>query len=91
MTNPIQVTRSSMPDFDEYIGEIKELWDSKWLTNMGAKHKELESGLIKYLDVDGITLFTNGHLGLECAIAAFDLRGEVITTPFTFASTTHAI
>lgn len=87
----IQVTQSSMPDFNEYTEEIKDLWDSKWLTNMGAKHKELEYQLIKYLDVDGITLFTNGHLGLECAIAAFDLKGEVITTPFTFASTTHAI
>lgn len=91
MSNQIQVTQSSMPDFKEYTEEIKDLWDSKWLTNMGDKHKELESKLIKYLDVDGITLFTNGHLALECAIAAFDLKGEVITTPFTFASTTHAI
>ena len=88
---PIQVTQSSMPNFEEYIEEVKDLWDSRWLTNMGAKHKKLESQLIKYLDVKGITLFTNGHLGLECAIEAFDLKGEVITTPFTFASTTHAI
>lgn len=87
----IQVTLSSMPDFEEYIEEIKELWDSHWLTNMGTKHKKLELELLKYLNTPNITLFTNGHLALECAISAFNLTGEVITTPFTFASTTHAI
>lgn len=87
----IQVTKSSMPKFEEYIEEIRELWDTHWLTNMGAKHKALESQLLDYLEVPNITLFTNGHLALECIIAALDLKGEVITTPFTFASTTHAI
>jgi len=87
----IQVTRSSMPKFEEYIEEIKDLWDSHWLTNMGIKHKQLEAELSHYLDAPNITLFTNGHLALECVIAAFNLTGEVITTPFTFASTTHAI
>lgn len=87
----IQVTKSSMPDFEEYIDEIRELWDTHWLTNMGTKHKNLESQLLDYLKVPNITLFTNGHLALECIIAALDLKGEVITTPFTFASTTHAI
>ena len=87
----IQVTRSSIPEFEEYIEEIRELWDTHWLTNMGAKHKALESQLLYYLNVPNITLFTNGHLALECIIAALNLRGEVITTPFTFASTTHAI
>jgi dTDP-4-amino-4,6-dideoxygalactose transaminase len=87
----IQVTRSSMPDFEEYTEEIKGLWDSHWLTNMGKKHKQLEVDLKDYLDASNITLFTNGHLALECAIATFNLTGEVITTPFTFASTTHAI
>jgi len=91
MMNPIQVTRSSMPRLVEYIEEIKELWDSRWLTNMGAKHKQLEAELSQYLNTPNVTLFTNGHLALECAIAAFNLTGEVITTPFTFASTTHAI
>ena len=91
MNKTIQVTCSSMPNFDEYIEEIKDLWDSHWLTNMGYKHKKLESQLIQYLEVPHVTLFANGHLALECAIAAFDLEGEVITTPFTFASTTHAI
>lgn len=87
----IQVTRSSMPEFEEYIEEIRELWDTRWLTNMGTKHKLLESQLLNYLNVRNITLFTNGHLALEYIIAALNLKGEVITTPFTFASTTHAI
>lgn len=87
----IQVTKSSMPKFEEYIEEIRELWDTHWLTNMGAKHKALESQVLDYLKASNITLFTNGHLALECIIAALDLTGEVITTPFTFASTTHAI
>jgi len=91
MSKSIQVTRSSMPDIEEFIEEIKDLWDSHWLTNMGVKHKQLEAEILEYLGVPNITLFTNGHLGLECAIAAFNLTGEVITTPFTFASTTHAI
>jgi len=91
MNNSIQVTRSSMPDFEEYTEEIKDLWESHWLTNMGAKHKQLEAALVKYLNTPNITLFTNGHLALESALAAFNLTGEVITTPYTFASTTHAI
>ncbi len=87
----INVTRSSMPEFEEYIEEIKELWESRWLTNMGAKHNELQDKLCKYLSADNVSLFTNGHLALEAAIAAMKLTGEVITTPFTFASTTQAI
>lgn len=89
--NRIQVTKSAMPPIEEYIEEIKSLWDSRWLTNMGTKHRQLEDELKRYLDVLNITLFNNGHLALEYAIAAFNLSGEVITTPFTFASTTHAI
>lgn len=80
-----------MPSFEEYCEEIKELWDSHFLTNMGVKHKELEKNLKEYLKCNNINLFTNGHLALECALKVFDLQGEVITTPFTFASTTHAI
>lgn len=85
------VTQSSMPKYDEYCEEIKELWGSHWLTNMGVKHKELEKQLLSYLKTDNITLFTNGHLGLECILAGMNLKGEVITTPFTFVSTSHAI
>lgn len=89
----ILVTRSSMPTYEEYCEEIKELWESHWLTNMGVKHKKLQVELEKYLNVPHVTLYTNGHLALENAIAGLNLPegGEVITTPFTFASTTHAI
>lgn len=80
-----------MPSFEEYTKEIEELWDSHWLTNNGKKHQILEEDLEKYLDVSNVALFTNGHLALESIIDAFNLTGEVITTPFTFASTTHAI
>ena len=90
-TNPINVTQSSLPSFDEYINAIKDLWQSRWLTNMGAKHKELEVRLKAYLGVSDVALFVNGHLALEVAIQAMGLSGEAITTPFTFASTTHAI
>lgn len=91
VSNLIQVTRSSMPNLEEYVGEIRELWDSRWLTNMGIKHQQLEEELSHYLNTSNVSLYTNGHLALENAIAVFDLTGEVITTPFTFASTTHAI
>lgn len=87
----ILVTRSSMPDYTEYCQEIKELWDSRWLTNMGKKHQELSEKLKNYLCVDNIELMVNGHMSLELIIQAFNLQGEIITTPFTFASTTHAI
>ena len=91
--NNILVTRSSMPSFEEYCEEIKDIWDSHWLTNMGVKHKELQKELENYLGIPHVILYTNGHLALENAIAALNLPkgGEVITTPFTFASTTHAI
>ena len=87
----ILVTRSSMPPMEEYIDEIKDLWDSHWLTNMGEKHKRLQSLLRDYLSVDNIDFLTNGHMALELSMQAMNLTGEVITTPFTFASTTHAI
>ena len=89
----ILVTRSSMPDMEEYISEIQDLWETHWLTNMGSKHKKLQEDLEDYLNVPHVSLYTNGHLALENAIAALNLPegSEVITTPFTFASTTHAI
>lgn len=91
--NNILVTRSSMPPLDEYIDEIKEIWDTHWLTNMGTKHKQLQSELLKYLGVQQLDMFTNGHMAIELSLQAMNLPngGEVITTPFTFASTTHAI
>lgn len=87
----INVTRSSMPSFEEYCEEIRPLWDSHWLTNNGEKHIALEEKLRAYLRCPQVELFTNGHLALEALLAAMNLEGEVITTPFTFASTTHAI
>ena len=87
----INVTRSSMPSYEEYCEEIKELWDSRWLTNMGAKHNELKGKLCEYLGVKNVELFVNGHLALYVALKALGLEGEIITTPFTFASTTNAI
>lgn len=87
----ILVTKSSMPSKEEYFEEIDELWDTHFLTNMGTKHQQLEKQLKEYLQVPDIELFSNGHMALELAIQAFDLTGEVITTPFTFVSTTHAI
>lgn len=91
----INVTRSSMPPMEEYFAEVAPLWESRWLTNAGEKHRELEARLGERLGVGGVCLFANGHLALECAIEALGLgsdgRDEVVTTPFTFASTTHAI
>ena len=89
----ILVTRSSMPTIEEYTNEIKDLWESHWLTNMGVKHKQFQSELETLLGVKHVSLYTNGHLALENVIAAmnFPKGSEVITTPFTFASTTHAI
>jgi dTDP-4-amino-4,6-dideoxygalactose transaminase len=91
MKDKILVTQSSMPPLDEYVDEIRDIWDSHWLTNMGVKHKTFQTQLKKYLDVDNVELLVNGHMALELTMQAMNLHGEVITTPFTFASTTHAI
>lgn len=93
MSEKILVTQSSMPKLQEYIEEIAPIWETHWLTNMGPKHQELQEKLQSYLDVDQLDLLTNGHMALELSLQALELpRGsEVITTPFTFASTTHAI
>lgn len=90
----IMVTRSSMPPMEEYVKEIEPLFESHWLTNMGPVYKKFQKNLKEYLDVPEMSLFVNGHMALEMAIHALGLRcegGEVITTPFTFVSTTHAI
>lgn len=84
-----------MPPFEEYVKEIESLWESHWLTNMGDKHHQFERDLKAYLHIDNVALFVNGHNALECIIEAMDLgrdgRKKVITTPYSFASTTHAI
>lgn len=87
----ILVARSSMPPFEEYAEAIRPLWDSCWLTNMGPNHELLMQRLADYLQVSNLSLFVNGHMALELCIQAMGLTGEVITTPYTFVSTTHAI
>ena len=87
----ILVTKSSMPSYEEYCEEIKSIWETTHLTNMGPIHNRLKEQLKGYLKVDNIELFVNGHLALYCALKALNVTGEVITTPFTFASTTNAI
>lgn len=93
VSRDIYVTKSSMPPYEEYIEAIKPLWDSHWLTNMGIYHKQLERDLAVFLKVPELSLMVNGHMALELAIQAFGFPegAEVITTPFTFISTTHAI
>ena len=87
----INVTKSSMPSYEEYCEEIKSIWDTCHLTNMGPIHNKLKTQLKEYLKVENVELFVNGHLALYCALKALNLKGEIITTPFTFASTTNAI
>ncbi len=89
----IHVTESSMPPYEEYIEAIKPLWDSHWLTNMGKYHRELEQKLKNFLDVPYVSLMVNGHMSLELTLQSFGFPAgsEVITTPYTFISTTHAI
>lgn len=89
----INVTRSSMPSFEEYCEEIKDIWETRWLTNHGKKVLALEDQLKKFLGAKNVVLYTNGHLALEAAISSFNFPkgSEIITTPFTFVSTTNAI
>lgn len=87
----ILVTRASMPSYEEFIEEIKPIWETAWMTNMGEFHDTLKDQLRAYLKAKDLLLFVNGHMALEMALQAMDLKGEVITTPFSFASTTHAI
>lgn len=91
MKKRIEVTRPSMPPFEEYIEEIKDIWESRRLTNSGEKHSELEEKLRVYLGVPELCLAVNGHQALEGIIDVMEIKGEVITTPFTFASTTNAV
>lgn len=87
----IFVTKSTLPSLEEYTKEIEPIFNSAWLTNMGPIHQKFEKQLKEYLKIQNLSLFVNGHLSLFLAIKALRLSGEVITTPFSFASTTHAI
>ena len=88
---PLYVTQPIMPDFQVYTERLKEIWDSKWLSNQGEQHKKLEAQLLDYLDAPYLTLFNNGTTALTVAIQGLRLQGEVITTPFSFPATTHAL
>ena len=93
MEKRINVTRSSMPSWEEYVEKIKVLWDNRWLSNRGIIHKEFEELLKERMGVKYLSLFANGHVALEVAIDAmqFPKGSEVITTPYTHCSTTHSI
>lgn len=87
----ITVTSPLLPDLDEFNELLKQIWASKWITNNGDFHKQLEGALEDYLGVPQISLFTNGTLPLLTALQALRITGEVITTPYSFVATTHAI
>ena len=87
----ITVTSPLLPNLDEFQDSLKDIWDSNWITNNGSFHKRLEAALCEYLKVPYISLFTNGTLPLLTALQALRVTGEVITTPYSFVATTHAI
>lgn len=87
----ITVTSPLLPPLEEFIPYLQEIWDSKWITNNGSFHKRLEQALSEYLGVPYISLFTNGTLPLITALQTLRITGEVITTPYSFVATTHAI
>jgi len=88
---PVFVTQPTLPPIEEFNEYIKQIWTSKWLTNNGVFHQELEKALCEYLGVKYISLFANGTLALITALQALNVSGEVITTPFSFVATTHAL
>lgn len=90
-TEPIYVTQPSLPPLDEYTVLLKDIWRRKWLTNVGYYHKQLEAALAEYLGVKYVSLFCNGMIALQVGLQALQIKGEVITTPFSFPATTHAL
>ena len=87
----ITVTSPLLPDLKEFETLLEDIWQRKWITNNGFYHKELEKALAEYLKVPYISLFTNGTLPLITALQALRITGEVITTPYSFVATTHAL
>ena len=88
---PIYVTSPSLPPLEEFISYLEKIWESKLLTNCGPFHQQLEAALAEYLGAKHVSLFTNGMIALQLGMQALRITGEVITTPFTFVATTHAI
>jgi dTDP-4-amino-4,6-dideoxygalactose transaminase len=91
LNKPVYVTQPSMPPLEEFEEYLKQIWDSKWLTNNGRFHQELEKALCEYLGVKYISLFSNGTLALITALQTLRITGEVITTPYSFVATTHSL
>jgi len=87
----IKVTSPLLPDLDEFTALLKDIWDRKWITNNGQYHEQLEQALADYLKVPFVSLFTNGTLPIITALQALGIKGEVITTPYSFVATTHAL
>ena len=87
----ITVTSPLLPPLEEFIPYLEEIWKSKWITNNGQFHRRLEEALADYLGVKYVSLFTNGTLPLITALQAMQIKGEVITTPYSFVATTHAL
>lgn len=91
LDKPIYVTQPFLPSLEEYMPYLEQIWDSKWLTNGGPFHQELEKKLSNHLGVDHLALFANGTLALVTALQALRITGEVITTPFSFVATAHSL
>ncbi|MEO0071194.1 MAG: DegT/DnrJ/EryC1/StrS family aminotransferase [candidate division WOR-3 bacterium] len=88
---PIFVTRPYLPPLEEYCAGLKEIWENQWLTNMGPVHKRFEEELCRLFQTENVCLFVNGTLALQIGLQGMGITGEVITTPFTFVATTHAL
>ena len=91
MHNETYVTRPVLPPFEEFTACLEKIWESKWLTNNGSYHQEFEEKIAKFLGINEISLFSNGTLALITALQALRITGEVITTPYSFVATTHAL
>ena len=91
MDKKITITQPQLPPLDEFTSLLREIWDSKWITNNGSFHRALEQALCDYLKVPYVSLFTNGTLPLITALQALNITGEVITTPYSFVATTHSL
>ena len=91
VNKPIYVTKPELPPLDEFIPYLEKIWASKFLTNNGPYHQQLEKALCEYLGVDHIALFTNGTIALVTALQTLRVTGEVITTPYSFVATSHSL
>lgn len=91
MSDKILVTQPYLPPLKEYEEYLKDIWESKWITNNGKYHIQFEEELANYLGVKHLSLFSNGTIALLVALQALRIRGEVITTPFSFVATTHSL